>query len=141
MEREDPRNADRPAGNILAPSYLLALSCRISAVQHTAKLSFSSPFSSLPRRGIFRGVSKRSNTLEPGENYCILKRKQWNSFVGIFRLNESFGRSSPMKIMNHQILVTVMPMDEILSGSVSLDYRGIRRKNFSGWKNFDYPDL
>lgn len=60
----------------LAISYLLALSCRISAVQHTAKLSFSSPFSSLPRRGIFRGVSRRSNTLEPGENYCILKRKQ-----------------------------------------------------------------
>lgn len=59
MEREDPRNADRPAGNILAPSYLLPLSCRISAVQHIAQLSFSSPFSSPPRRGLFRETLSR----------------------------------------------------------------------------------
>lgn len=68
MEREDPRNVDRPAGNILAPSYLPALSCRISAVQHTAKLSFPAPFRPLPWRGFFRGVSRcslASSTLEP----------------------------------------------------------------------------
>ena len=80
MEREDPRNADRPAGNILAPSYLPVLSCRISTGQHTAKLSHSLPVFVLchdaasitvPRDAL----SPRASPGSTGENYCILKQE------------------------------------------------------------------
>ena len=127
MEREDPRNADRPAGNILAPSYLPALSCRISAAQHTAKLSFPVPFRPLPRRGLFHGVSRRSlasSTLEHRRKLLHSKAGDNEIVLPIsLRLNDR--RSSPTRIMNRQILVIVMPMDGFLAGGTCLDGWGL----------------
>lgn len=105
----------RPSGwqypcPVLSPRIILPY---LSRTTHSRTLILSSPpFVS----ATVRPLSLCPVRLQPGENYCILKRKQWNSFVGTFRLNDR--RSRPVKIMNHQILVTVMPMDEILSGSV-----------------------